>query len=380
MWLLESSVRNDIEQATKAGFMPTAEQQEIFAMSHLATPDNSRILTMDGGTAIISVKGTLTKAPSFMAMFFGGGNTTYAEIAGALAEAEQNNNVESITLSIDSPGGHFDGLFDALAAIQSSSKPVTASVSNLCASAAFAIASQADSIVANNHAARIGSIGVAATFEVYDNEVTITSTAAPKKRPDVSTDEGVAMVREELDALHSIFVEAIATGRDSTVLEINSNFGQGATLLARDALKRGMIDSIASTSLKTVNSTNVATGDNTTEIIMDRLELQAKHPEAYAEAVAHGETQERDRSTAHLTMGEASGDMKTAITAIKEGSQMTATLQSQYMAAGMNRKDTANRQDDDNDAGDGAEAGDGAGDGADSVASLVETKLGIGEV
>ena len=38
-------------------------------------------------------------------------------------------------------------------------------------------------------------------------------------------------------------------------------------------------------------------------------------------------------------MGEASGDMKTAIAAAKDGSEMTATLQAQYMAAGMNRAD-----------------------------------------
>lgn len=58
-------------------------------------------------------------------------------------------------------------------------------------------------------------------------------------------------------------------------------------------------------------------------------------------------------------MGEASGDMKTAIGAVQDGSAMTATLQAKYMAAGMNRSDVQARQDDDAEAnaGDDANAG-----------------------
>lgn len=385
MWLLKTSVRQAIEQAQKAGIMPTIEQQEKFTASHLTalSDGGSRILTIAGNSAEIAIKGTLTKTPSFMAMLFGGGNTTYADIVSAIAEAEQDENITDITLAIDSPGGHFDGLFDALAAIQAAKKPTKSVISNLGASAAFAIASQADEIVAANHATRIGSIGVAASFHVSENEVVITSSEAPKKRPDVTTEEGKAMVREELDALHEIFVEAIATGRNTTIEKINADFGQGATLLAREALKRGMIDSVAVNSLKSVkNTTSNSTalgGDQPEANNMDLTQLQAQHPETYAAAVKQGTDLERDRVGAHLTMGAASGDMKTALAAVEDGSGMSAKLQAQYMAAGMNRKDTANRQDDDDNAsaGDNASASDDNGDKAADVAALVESKLGI---
>lgn len=111
---------------------------------------------------------------------------------------------------------------------------------------------------------------------------------------------------------------------------------------------------------------------------MDLTQLQAQHPDVFAAAVKQGEAAERDRVTAHLTMGEASGDMKTACTAIKDGAGMTATLQAQYMTAGMNRKDTSNRQDDDKqaNAGDGANSKDDT-DQAGDVASIIESKLGI---
>lgn len=384
LWLLEASVRLAIEQAYRSGTLPTAQQQIDYEARYAASASEtaSRLLTVAGNNAEVAVRGVITKAPSFLAMLFGGGNTTYGEIIAALAEAEADPTVDNITLAIDSPGGQFDGLFDALAAIQGTSKPVKALISNVGSSAAYAIASQADEIVASNRAARIGSVGVAATIGVDDSEVTITSTNAPKKRPDVTTEEGKVMVREELDAMHEIFVDAIAEGRGSTVEKVNAEFGQGATLLSDEALKRGMIDAVAEPSLKVVESTKTTTarsGGNQPEAgNMDLKQLKAQHPDVYTAAVQEGVDQERDRVNAHLTMGEASGDTKTAFAAIKDGSGMTATLQAQYMTAGMNRNDVANRQDDDADAnaGDNANASNNQESGED-VASLVEARLGV---
>ena len=387
MWLLEASVRQAIQQAQKAGFMPSAEQQAQFearfGTSSVSANDN-RLLTVAGNNAEISVKGVITKSPSFMAMLFGGGNTTYPEIISAIAAAEQDDTVSNITFAIDSPGGHFDGLFDTLAAIQAAKKPTKAIISNVGASAAFAIASQADEVTASNIAARIGSVGVVATFMVDDSEVSIASTEAPKKRPDVSTAEGIAMVREELDAMHEIFVDAIAEGRGTTADKVNADFGQGGTVLANEALKRGMIDAVAAPSLKAVKNTKTTTansGNQPEAYNMDLKQLQAQHPETFAAAVQQGTTEERDRVSAHLMMGESSGDMKTASASIKDGSAMTATLQATYMTAGMNRSDVASRQDDDAgaNAGDNANAQDDNGDQAGDVASLIESKLGIGE-
>lgn len=385
MWLLEASVRKTIEQAEKAGFMPSAEQQHQFEARVSAEGGvGSRILTMAGRSAEVSIKGVITKAPSFLAMIFGGGNTTYPEIIAALAEADRDDSVEDITLAIDSPGGHFDGLFDALAAIQATNKPVKAVISNLGASAAYALASQADEIIASNRATRVGSVGVVATFYNDENEISITSTNAPKKRPDITTEEGKAMVREELDAMHEIFVDAIAEGRNSTVEKINAEFGQGATLLADEALKRGMIDAVAERPLKVVKSatstTTARSGGNKPEAgYMDLKTLKAQHPDVYTAAVQEGVDQERDRVTAHLIMGEKSGAMATASDAIKNGTGMTATLQATYLTAGMNRSDVQTRQEDDASASaaDNATASDTGADASDSVASLVESRLGV---
>lgn len=385
MWLLEASVRQAIERAQKAGFTPSAEQQAKF-VARYGDEDgerDSRILTIAGDQAEIMIKGVLTPTPSFMAMLFGGGNATYPEIVSAVRLAEQDDSVRAITLAVDSPGGHFDGLFDVLAAVQGAKKPVTAVVHGLAASAAYAIVCQADRIEARNRASRVGSIGVAVSFTVFDEDIDLTSTAAPKKRPDVRTEEGKAMVVEELDALHEIFADSIAEGRGVTVAKVNAEFGQGATLLAGEALKRGMIDAIAETPLRVVDNTNSTTarsGGNIPETgYMDLKTLKAQHPDVYAAAVQEGTDQERDRVTAHLIMGEKSGAMETAAKAIKDGVGMTSTLQATYLTAGMNRTDVSTRQEDDAAAAvaDQATASASQEDAADNVASLVEARLGV---
>lgn len=343
MWLLEKSVRDSIESAMRSGFKPNAQQEADFSarLFQSQADGGSRILSVAGDQAEIEIKGALTSAPNFFAALFGGGNTTYGEINAAIAAAEANPEVKKIAYAIDSPGGEFDGMFSTIEAMRRVTKPTKVIGINKVASAAFAIASQADTIEAENAATRFGSVGVVAGFFVDESVVEITSSNAPKKRPDVTTPEGKAVVVEQLDAMERVFMEAIATGRKTTVDKIIANYGQGATVLAGEALSRGMIDSVAKPALAVVKAAkpNTAPGGNRSKTAMDLKELKAQHPETYAAAVQEGISQERDRVSAHLVMGDASGDMKTAIGAIKDGSQMTATLSATYLAAGMNRSD-----------------------------------------
>jgi hypothetical protein len=77
---------------------------------------------------------------------------------------------------------------------------------------------------------------------------------------------------------------------------------------------------------------------------MDLEELKSLHPAVYKAAKAEGAQRERSRAVAHLTMGESSGDLKTALASIRNGADLTFEIQAQYLAASMNRADTAERQ------------------------------------
>ena len=344
MWLLEQATFDLMQAALIAGMSPTAEQQvEYEARAFGSDGDTPRLLTVARDQAEISISGVLTQKPDFLAMLFGGGNATYSDIIAAVDAVEQDDAIKKITLRVDSPGGQFEGLFETLAAIEAAKTPIEV-IASKAASAAYAIVSKADKITAVNRASMFGNIGVVASLKLNDQVVEIASTAAPKKRPDVTTEAGKAVYREQVDALHELFAEAIATGRGTTVENVNTNFGQGATLLADEALKQGMIDGVADTPLRVVKKPAVSGGGTQTkEKAMDLQELKAKHPELYSavqqEGVTLGTAQERDRVGAFVVAGEQSGDMKTALTAIKDGSAMTTTLSTQFLMAAANRSD-----------------------------------------
>lgn len=348
MWLLDQAMWESMYQARKSGFDMTSEQREAFLA--LQTSDEvstgSRILSIAGNNAEILIEGVLTKNPDFFALFLGGGNTTYGEIISALAQAENDSVVDNITLRIDSPGGLVDGLFSALEAIQKTTKPTTAVVTDLAASAAFALATKADSIVASNKMSRFGAIGVMAEFFVSENEITIASTEAPNKAPDVKTEEGVAIVRKQLDAAHKVFVSEIASGRGVTEETVNAKFGRGAIILAEDAVSRGMIDSILGSSVPVTDNDEPQTEARTSGELganaMETIEqLQQEHPNLFFKAMQLGVDKERDRVKAHVTMGEAFDAMGIAAKAINEGTEMTALINAEYQAAGRNKTDLA---------------------------------------
>lgn len=360
-WLLREDKLRYLEEARKSGLAPTAEQRAEFERRISEARELGRPLSLSiaGDVAEIRVEGVLTKDPDIFMMWFGGGNTAYRDIQAALAVAESDPTVKRAVLQIDSPGGDVDGLFDCLAALESFNKPLTARASEAC-SAAYAIACMAKKIEATNAAAVFGSIGVAARYVVWSDVeiIDITSTEAPDKRPDPTTEEGRAVIRKHLDDIHELFAGAIAKGRETTLAKVNAEFGRGAVLLASEAKKRGMIDSVAQPALRAVSDNqNRASSDGggQARVNMDQKELQEKHPNLYAAVLAEGEkrgaTKERDRVCAHLELGQQSGALETAIKAVTEGTEMTQTMTAKYLAAGMNRSAQSARQADDNSTG-----------------------------
>lgn len=345
MWFLAKDIYDKMDAAVKEGFQLTADTiSEIKAASR----SNGK-MSVEGRTAVIPIDGVLTEKPDFFAAFFGGGNTTYPRIRSAIAEANSNDKIKDIVLKFgSSPGGNITGMFQTIDAIADSTKPIRATVENQATSAAYGLASRADSIVAANKATTFGSVGVALDTYVDKDEVSITSTNAPEKRPDLSTDEGKASVRKHLDEIHDLFATAIAIGRNTTVEAVNKNYGRGAVVLADTALKAGMIDSIGAVGQ---NETKTANGGTNGGKSMDLKTLMTDHPDLYAAAKKAGADEERDRVFAHLKLGEASGAIETAIKAIRDGSGLTLSLQAEYQSASMTKNAMDARTDDNPDIG-----------------------------
>ena len=96
---------------------------------------------------------------------------------------------------------------------------------------------------------------------------------------------------------------------------------------------------------------------------MDLQTLKSEHPEVYAAAFDAGRKEghaaghkegvehERDRVSAHLIRGKASGAMDLAVECVENGSAMTETLRAKYDTAKQNRADDSARQADSDSAG-----------------------------
>jgi len=308
------------------------------------------LFVREGSTTHIVILGVLTAEPDFFFDLFGGGSTVYGDIVAAVRAAENDEAITDIVLEIDSPGGEVAGFLRTAQVIADVQKPVEAQVMNMAASAAFGLAVQANTVVVENTMVMVGSIGVVATMFVSDTRVTITSTDAPDKRPDVTTDEGVAAVKRELDAIHAEFAGIIASGRGVSVAEVNADFGRGALVIANSALQSGMIDGIGSSS-KAPEASERSTTASTEGTAMDLAELKAKHPDLFKtirdEGIEAGIAKERDRVTAHVTAGAAMGAGEVACRNILDGTEFgSQTAQAEYLTAGRNHADANARNDD----------------------------------
>lgn len=375
-WLLKKETADELV-ALRRELLPHAAAANPRAAYAAAKEDGKvvagpdAVMAIKGGVAEIKVEGVLTPEPDPCAWFFGIKNTAYSDIIAALAKASADSSVKSILLKVDSPGGNVDGLFDTLAAIQAVQKPMSVLANQAC-SAAYAIAAAAGEIKATNPAACFGSIGVAVSIRMDPDVVDLTSTEAPDKRPDVTTDEGRAVYVKLLDGIHDLFVESIADARGVESSKVNETFGRGATVLAGEAKRLGMIDHLdrparlerrsdrsadknAGSREHSQHASAVGGGQEIES--MDINTLKAQHPQLVAELLAEGNAQgtknERDRVTAHLTMGKQGGSQGLAIAfeAIEKGEGFSLTTNAKYMSVALNERDSRTRQEESNGAG-----------------------------
>ncbi len=311
----------------------TAELRDQFQAGIASeSQSSSRVLTVSGDIATVNINGVLTQNYGFMTWLMGG--TAYDDVMKAFEFAENDAEIKRIEIKMNSGGGQVAGLFELIAQMQAMKKPVSCFVSGMCCSAAYAIASQCSEIIAASEGEGFGSVGIVVDMHIDESMKSITSSNAPKKRPDPMSAEGETAIREELDAYEELFIEAIASGRKTTAANVVDFYGKGAVTTARKALKSGMIDSIQSR-ISTAQGTEHNLTANSGET-MNIAELQAKHPELFAEvkALGHkeGVTAERGRVDGFIELGAATGADDLMMACIKDGSEFSASLNAKFNA------------------------------------------------
>lgn len=220
----------------------------------LNQPAEQQELQIVDGVAVIPVLGVLRKYLTIWESLFGGG-TRYATIIEQINIALASDHVRAIMLHIDSPGGSVAGGSEAVDAIYRARahKPVIAYISDLGASAAYRLASQADYIMAGRDAL-VGSIGTYAVFPDFsgmyeENGVKIHVVKAGKFKgagvPGTKiTDEQLQQWQREADAMNDVFLDEIERGRAKLTRKQIDDLADGRTHVGKHALDVGLIDAV----------------------------------------------------------------------------------------------------------------------------------------
>src|SRR5262249_4909037 len=123
----------------------------------LADPTEPPPPAVRSGIAVVPIHGTLVSRGSFLDAM--SGLTSYDAIRASLRAALDDPAVRGIMLDIDSPGGEAARVFDLADEIRAAAarKPVWAAANDMAASAAYAIAAAAQTVVVSR-AGLVGSI------------------------------------------------------------------------------------------------------------------------------------------------------------------------------------------------------------------------------
>jgi ClpP class serine protease len=171
-------------------------------------------------------------------------------IARDIRIASSSNSVDAILIEVNSGGGEAKSAPIIAGAIKDSSKPVIAFVHTAASAAYWAIAG-ADEIVMSSTLSEAGSIGAYITMDkvlvsVFQEEFEeIYSDLSPEKNKIWRAYEqgDSAPMKEYLNDLVKIFHKEVKSNRPLTADSIDSTLS-GGVFFAKDAIKRGLADSI----------------------------------------------------------------------------------------------------------------------------------------
>lgn len=213
------------------------------------------IKNSEKGIKVIPIHGILTKKSEIFDDILG--MTSYEQIEEQLKRALVDEEVETIVLDIDSPGGEVNGLFDLSDFIynarESGKKKIIAIANDDAYSAAYAIASSAEKVYISRTSG-IGSIGVIASHidqSEFDEKqgIKYTTVFAGNRKNDLNphepiTSESVENLQKEVDRLYEMFLQLVARNRNLTKEKIKST--EAGLYFGKNAIEVGLADEIIS--------------------------------------------------------------------------------------------------------------------------------------
>jgi protease-4 len=174
-------------------------------------------------------------------------------ILNDVKSADQNPNIKSILLVVDSPGGQVTGTDLLAEAICNSATPVVAYIEGMAASAAYWIISGASKIIASSDLDRIGSIGTMLMVEDLQPALEAQGVKFHEVYASLSVDKNADLnqvldgnyepyQKNVLDVINSKFLYSIKTNRPA----VDDSSLTGKMYFATEAIALGLVDEIGS--------------------------------------------------------------------------------------------------------------------------------------
>ena len=332
-----------------AGIAPLSPDASRFIGTYRRESGGYGLSPATKGAAIISVVGALVNRGAWIGAR--SGLVSYEGVGAQIRDAVVDNEVHSIVLDIESPGGQALGVFALAQTIRDAKavKPVIAVVNDMAASGAYALASAASEIVVSP-SSLVGSIGVVVVHldrsgEMEKAGVKPTLIYAGKHKVEGNgygplSAEVRDRIQTEVESLYEMFVGAVVTGRSGAITDQVVRDTEAATFFGEEAVRLGLADRVATLdavladlssprggSLKTKGLT-MSTDNNSPQV----EKPAGITPEAHQQAVTAAVAGERARIAAIIRHPEAAGrDGQAAVLALD--TEMSAEEAGKVLAA-----------------------------------------------
>ncbi len=257
-----------------------------FRMPANTAVNPASLMSIENGVARIPIKGViLASVPGWMA-WLGIEATSIKDAQDMISAAIENDAVKSIELEVDSPGGTISGVQELAndVAAARTLKPLTAKVSGQCASAAYWVAAQAESIEAGVSSV-VGSIGVftviADTSRAAENAgVKIHAVSSSHLKAAGAPGSPVSPEQIEdrqrfVDSVAAMFFASVASGRGPRV-DVGA-VATGQVWIGEQAKALGLVDSIRGSNVSATQAAPEQTAPlRAEETTMSEKEMQAE--------------------------------------------------------------------------------------------------------
>jgi len=237
-WLItDEALANIYEIATRANDLEafkaahTPFDIETLLTGHEGRLKGSRGALVSGDRAIIPIIGPIFPRANLMTEYSGA--TSISNVASD-TEIAVRSGLKPL-LYISTPGGVVEGISEYAQMVARLN--IDAMVSGQCTSAGYWIASQCNSITVADTAV-IGNIGAKGPNPKVGDDDSLVSQHAPNKKATP------AMIKGVLNQIETVFIQAVADGRDVTPDHVIAHYGQGGVFVGQQAVDAGLADRI----------------------------------------------------------------------------------------------------------------------------------------